>query len=161
MSTLSDDIRDLGMYQLSNLEELSSNPIINRYFEITDDEKGAMEHIFTGYYGNDGGLIGYHSEALYRGKYGINNDSRITKIDKTKPYHIKMESKSPYNAFFPITMSIYEVIECILDALQVHIDKSVYFSQKYKMELQIFINKTNGKIFDAYPYRKPSERILA
>lgn len=153
---LAQDIEFLKMFTFNCIEEMNKNSIIQKYFSITNDGQGAMEHIFKGFQVENGLFNGYHSEYLFPNLYKSSLDVHI---DKSKPYALNLNmSGKRYNTFFPITMSCENIIIAILLAyknsnIKPEKHNYTYYVEEYDMYVNICMTK-DFKIYDAYPVIK-------
>lgn len=148
---LQQDIEFLKMFTFNSIEEMNNNTILQKYFDIKDDGKGAMEHIFKGYNPQYGAFVGYHTEYLFPNLYEATFEPNT---NKNKPYIMNLsEYGKTYNTFFPISMSCTHIIVAILLAykkyLQESNNKNIYVLE-YHMYISLALT-SDGKIFDAFP----------
>lgn len=148
--TLEQDIEFLKMMTFDSIDEMNNNAIIQKYFDVKTDGKGAIEHIFKGFIDSMNYLDGYHSECLYPNLYGIGEHKNII---KNEPYKLRLNAKKlDPSTFFPITMSSSNVLVAILLAYKKIENKvtSVIYLDEYNFKIKVCISY-NGKIFNAYP----------
>lgn len=150
--TLEQDIEFLKMMTFDNINEMNNNAIIQKYFDIKTDGKGAIEHIFKGFIDSMNYLDGYHTECLYPGLY---NTSSQLNIDKTKPYILIPDANKIGDcSCFPITMSSSDVLVAILKAYKQcdRKENSKYdvYLPEYGFTIHLQLSYT-GKIYTAYP----------
>lgn len=146
------DIEFLKMLTFNSIDEMNNNSIIQKYFDVNDNETGAIEHIFKGYYDGMKYFNGYHSEAIYPNLY---MSDTIVK-NKNVVYELHFPELKRSNTFFPITMSCEDIIICILEEyakqnLDIIVQNSL--CSKYNLQLTVALNK-DKKIFTAYPIIK-------